>query len=269
MNKTDIDWCDSTWNPVTGCLHDCPYCYARGIAQRFKGFAAHQTNYRCITKPQKGSPNIVGYELDAPLKRIEIKTAKLVNASYPFGFDPTLHRYRLTEPAKMKKPQIIFVGSMADLFGDWVPTSWIEEVFAACAAAPWHTYLFLTKNPTRYIELAKEGLLPKQHYYGTTVTDHDTPYFWSDDYHTFISIEPLLRWDIIDAPRAETKPVDGIIIGAETGNRHGKVVPQKAWIDDITQCADDEGILVFYKKSLIPIVGVGNMRRELPCEVQE
>ena len=35
MNKTKIDWCDSTWNPVTGCLHGCEYCYARGIANRF------------------------------------------------------------------------------------------------------------------------------------------------------------------------------------------------------------------------------------------
>ena len=37
MNKTKIDWCDSTWNPVTGCLHGCKYCYARGIANRFGG----------------------------------------------------------------------------------------------------------------------------------------------------------------------------------------------------------------------------------------
>jgi len=82
-----------TWNPVTGCLHGCQYCY------------------------------------------------------------PTFHRYRLDEPAQKKKPQNIFVSSMGDLFGDWVPDSWIKTVFEATNKAPQHNYLYLTKNPDRYYQL--------------------------------------------------------------------------------------------------------------------
>ena len=137
MNKTAIDWCDVTWNPVTGCKRDCPYCYARGIARRFCG----------------GTPDGGEHFLDEPM----IKRGKAMQDArvdpYPYGFDPTFHRYRLGEPAEMRKGKDIFVCSMADLFGPWVPLRWIMEVMDACLAAPQHNYLFLTKFPEQYKSL--------------------------------------------------------------------------------------------------------------------
>ncbi|MCL2461960.1 MAG: phage Gp37/Gp68 family protein, partial [Defluviitaleaceae bacterium] len=94
----------------------------------------------------------------------------LADAPYPFYFKPTFHRYRLGEPARMKKPKNIFVCSMADMFGDWVPDEWIKAVFEACEAIPRHRYLFLTKNPARYKALAMAGKLPVLEGQDETVT---------------------------------------------------------------------------------------------------
>ena len=73
-----------------------------------------------------------------------------------------MHRYRLNQPERQAEPQTVFVCSMADLFGRWVPTSWIAEVLDACRRAPQHRYLFLTKNPARYLQLDYMGLLPHE-----------------------------------------------------------------------------------------------------------
>ena len=113
MNKTKIDWATMSWNPVTGCRHGCPYCYARRTATRFNA----------------------GLEDPAPLAGgLHVLPEKIKAAPYPYGFEPTLHRYRLGQPQNTKEPQTVFVCSMADLFGRWVPTSWILEVLDACAA---------------------------------------------------------------------------------------------------------------------------------------
>jgi protein gp37 len=76
MNKTSIEWCDFTWNPVVGCKHGCPYCYAKKINDRFKFI--------------------------------------------PEWTAPRLFPDRLSEPSMLKKRSRIFVGSMCDLFGDWI-----------------------------------------------------------------------------------------------------------------------------------------------------
>lgn len=138
MEKTKIDWAESSWNPVTGCLHGCEYCYARGIANRFGANIG--------IKPEEK------FVLDDPYC---IYGRKL---PYPYGFAPTFHRYHLNDYIA-KKGRNIFVCSMADLFGKWVPDGWIEEVFNSCKKAPQHNYLFLTKNPERYIELAKKRII--------------------------------------------------------------------------------------------------------------
>lgn len=146
MDKSKIEWCDSTWNPVTGCFHGCEYCYASKIAKRF-GCAFGKDN-SCIGVTWSTQGEGKTHELTDPI----IDECKNRKASFPFEFDPTFHRYRLDEPEHYKNPQTIFVCSMADLFGDWVPDEWIEEVFAACKNAPQHRYLFLTKNPKRYVQ---------------------------------------------------------------------------------------------------------------------
>lgn len=251
MNKSKIEWCDSTWNPVTGCLHECEYCYARRIANRFKG-------YDKITLPD--------LSISKGLNVLEVPAEKNGEvAPYPFDFKPTFHKYLLNKPQSWKKPRTVFVCSMADLFGEWVPDSWIEEVFAACEKAPQHRYLFLTKNPQRYGELARAGKLPKKDnmWYGSTLDSMRAkryPGRLSDN--TFVSIEPLTEY--MDVGLGSFGSDRWVIIGAETGNRKGKVTPEKEWIDTICEAADITHAAVFMKDSLIPIVGEANMRREFP-----
>lgn len=262
MNKTKIEWCDSTWNPVTGCLHGCEYCYARRIATRFGGASETHCNEMVGTECQwctKAEGKI--HDLDNPVYDVD----RCRKAPYPFEFDPTFHRYRLDEPQRLKNPHTIFVCSMADLFGDWVPDKWIGEVFAACEKAPQHRYLFLTKNPGRYCELANTGKLPKRDnfWYGSTLDSMESrryPGRFGDN--TFVSIEPLTeRMDVGLGSFGRDK---WIIIGAETGNRKGKVIPEKEWVDAICDAADITRAAVFMKDSLIPIMGEENMRREIP-----
>lgn len=240
MNKSKIEWCDFTWNPVTGCLHKCPYCYARKIANRFSkntGFAEFDTG--------KSDIHVVYKE-------------EYCGDPYPWKFDPTLHRYRLDEPIKKKKPSKIFVCSMSDLFGEWVPDSWIEEVFNACEAAPWHTYMFLTKNPKRYMELAQKGIIrtADNFWYGTTATNPETEFFWHDQLNIFVSIEPILAaFPDAKQPDNGIQKVKWVIVGAETGNRKGKVVPEPDWIQDIVNACRETKTPVFLKNNLQNIWG--------------
>lgn len=259
MNKTKIEWCDSTWNPVTGCLHGCEYCYARRIANRFAGFLPEE------------NPSTLGFRRGGTIVELgnmqarQQKDGKIVPSFYPFGFTPTFHRYRLDEPQHQNNPQTIFVCSMADLFGEWVPDDWIEEVFFACEKATQHRYLFLTKNPKRYLELAKQGKLPMNDnmWYGSTITNPDTSYFVANGYNTFLSIEPLLE---PFGEKADGFRYNGgirwIILGAMTGPGSSKHQPEKSWVDEITGVADEMGTAIFMKESIIPIVGEQNMRRK-------
>lgn len=262
MKKTKIEWCDSTWNPVTGCFHNCKYCYASKIATRFGGASETHHNETVGTECQwitEAEGKI--HEIDEPIYDYDMGR----NAPYPFEFDPTFHRYRLDIPEQWTKPKTIFVCSMADLFGDWVPDSWIEGVFSACDRAPQHRYLFLTKNPKRLCDLANAGKLPKRDnwWFGSTVTNKSAlryPGRLTDN--TFISIEPIL--ENLDAGLGSFGSANWIIVGAETGNRKDKVVPEKEWIDNICEAADITHAAVFMKDSLIPIIGEENMRREYP-----
>lgn len=251
--KTKIDWCDSSWNPVTGCQHDCEYCYARSLANRYGGFDHDEG------KNPVGNQFVIGVqELDKP-KHIMRKNG-LHKAPYPWFFLPTLHRYRLDQPSKWSEPRTIFVCSMADLFGKWVPDEWIEAVINACLAAPQHRYLFLTKNPARYMHLIANGIIPENQpnfWFGSTATIPEMEFFWCDEVNTFVSIEPILApfEDLTDEGVDPASKTNWIIVGAETGNRKNKVVPQKSWIDEIVSAAKKAGTPVFMKESLREIMG--------------
>lgn len=276
MDKTKIEWAQSTWNPVTGCYHDCPYCYARRIANRFCGCDKgstygeyHQATWRRLNP--KSPLEEALFEVDAKCPPINIKfdpvkqKQKTSVAPYPWGFKPTLRRDRLADYEK-KAGRTIFVCSMADLFGKWVPDSWIEEVFAACEKAPQHRYLFLTKNPARYMELALAGKLPQKDnmWYGTTATTPQEPFFYGGAWHTFVSIEPILRDYSGEIGQMCDTFAQWVIIGAETGNRKGKVIPQPEWVREITKTCIEKHIALFMKESLLPIIGEENMFREIP-----
>lgn len=231
MNKTKIDWATMSWNPVTGCRHGCPYCYARRTAHRFDAGREDPT-------PLAGGLHVLPEKINA--------------TPYPYGFEPTLHRYRLNQPERTEEPQTVFVCSMADLFGRWVPTSWIVEVLDACRKAPQHRYLFLTKNPARYLELDHLALLPHENnfWYGSTVADMDASAMYvmqGVNINSFWSMEPLLG--PVDMAAAEGLP-QWVILGAETGNRPDKVIPAREWVDNIVAfCAENE-IPVFFKENL-------------------
>lgn len=260
MEKTKIDWCDSTWNPVTGCLHGCEYCYAREITRRFG----------------KNLPDCSDFA--SRNKGLHLLDSRIDATPYPFRFEPTFHAYRLNDYIN-KSGRKIFVCSMADLFGAWVPDNWIEEIFAACKRASQHNYLFLTKNPQRYLNLEIAGKLPKKDnmWYGVTITNmeqvlraYETIGFLPGGANVFFSIEPLHEdisrhsiWDNMSVNRY----MEWVIIGAETGSRIGKIIPRKRWIENIVIDCREAGIPVFMKSSLKDIWGEP-LIQEFPKELK-
>jgi protein gp37 len=237
MRKTTIEWCDASWNPVTGCFHRCPYCYnlregaplSRYGTAHIEGgklVASHHTNWR---KRETGKIHIASK-----------------HERCPHGYDPTFYPDRLQEPLKIKKPKRIFVVSAGDLWGDWVPNEWIEKVLDVIRKSPWHVFQCLTKNPRRYLDFE----LPQNSWAGATVT-------CDEDYERakimkkvkapvkFLSIEPLLGEVGFDL-----RGIDWLIIGAMTGNN--PLRPKRHWIERILSEANRLGIPVFLKNNLRP-----------------
>ena len=257
MNKTRIEWCDFTYNPITGCRHACEYCYARRQAQRFCGdIRLNKASDQLQSIPDTGL-----WILDEPFKNNQGKVIPM-----PVGFEPAFHRYRLPMPAQKKKPANIFVGSMADLFGEWVPDEWIREVLAACAAAPWHNFLFLTKNPDRYYQLGDgdEAIIPEggcSGWFGASAaTEEQAQDAWENLNCTWMSLEPL-HGDFSEEfftyddryTQATRRRWEWIVIGAETGSSKNKIKPKREWIQNIVdQCHSTETPL-FMKDSLLEI----------------
>ena len=225
MNKTKIEWCDYTWSPVTGCLHGCSYCYARKIAERFKGGKA-----------------------------------------WPNGFAPMLHLERMNDPQKLKKPQTIFVCSMADLFGNWVPDGWVNTVFMSMLRAPQHTYIMLTKDPNR----AGHRLIDNFYQFGERLCPSKIPKNWwigasvessrytgrIDDLrriptgNRFVSFEPLLGdCNSKDFP-LDLHEIKQVIIGAQT-NPSVEVTPEMIQPIGAATCPGVvPGIKMFCKDSM-------------------
>lgn len=257
--RTKIEWCDASWNPVTGCLNDCEYCYARRMAGRFDGHREYKPkSIKDMYPTLKEAVRVEKKGTYGNRPKIE---------SYPYGFLPTFHEYRLDLPRRWPKHKVIFVCSMADLFGPWVPEEWITQVFEACRRSPQHTYLFLTKNPKRLCDMANARTLPKDEnfWWGSTVERKGrTIYPGRITDHTFISIEPLQ--ENLHAGLGSFGSAEWIIIGAETGSKRDKKLPEKEWIDNICAAADLTQAPVFMKDSLIPVVGEENMRREFPWD---
>lgn len=200
MNRTGIEWTDFTWNPVTGCKHGCPYCYAREVANRFP-------------------------------------------AHFPKGFEPMFRPKRLDEPGRAKNGARIFVCSMADLFGAWVPDVWIEAVLEVVRANPQHTFQFLTKNPARYWDIDR----PENAWYGTTVDGPDAldriEWVRGLDRTSFVSFEPLVR---------EVDPtltgLDWVIVGGRSAAGGLPAVrPHPDLIETILEAAVKGHIPVFVK----------------------
>ena len=228
MNRTKIDWTDYTWNPITGCLHGCRYCYARRMAQRLAG--------RC------------GYPLVDP-------------------FRPMIHFERLFDPHFLTTPSKIFTVSMGDLFGPGVEPWWVSEIFHRMAESRWHTYQTLTKFPENILDLAPE-IIPQNVWLGTAITNQKdearleaitndelkyrgAPIVWA-------SFEPL-HGEFVNC----LKGLDWIVVGAETGRGKDRITPDPAWIQMLIDEADVHRIPVFMKNNLRPY-WAGELRREFP-----
>lgn len=282
-SKTKIDWCDSSWNPVTGCLHGCEYCYARRIAERFGAREIYDPECQCQRHLiERGMLTGTGkpLELDYPWEQ-KNKDGSITNAAYPFGFSPTFHRYRLDEPQSWKKPRNIFVCSMADLFGHWVPDEWIAEVLKACDAAPQHRYLFLTKAPSRYEKISslmpswEEMYLEKSRpvmMFGASATDDAMMAVAYKSNAEWVSVEPILEpiepeWFISasgsNGDYSTFRRWEWVVIGAETGNSKHKTVPKREWVEEIVKVCKEYGTPVFMKDSLRDLMRDG-FRQEFP-----
>jgi protein gp37 len=216
-----IDWAAWTWNPVTGCNHGCPYCYARELA------------------------------LSADYKK-----------SYPLGFAPLFHHERLDDPINTtpgtERPQDgrVFVCSMADLFGEWVPQKWIDAVLDATLKAPEWEYLFLTKFPQRYRRIN----LPPKAWFGASVdvqkrvkvtekslSDLDVAVRW-------VSCEPMLEPIVFN----DLSWCDLLVIGAQSGTQQPngwvkEFAPPIEWVLDLIAQARGAGVPVYMKENLLGV----------------
>jgi protein gp37 len=208
--NSHIEWTESTWNPVTGCDEvspGCAHCYAKTFAERFRGVPGHP---------------------------------------YEFGFDLQLREERLRQPLEWKKPQVIFVNSMSDLFHPDVPFEFIQRIFEVMAEAHWHTFQVLTKRSERLAELAPKLHFPDNVWMGVSVENQH----WTtriDDLRTvpaairFLSCEPLLGpldLDLTD--------IHWVIVGGESGHRARRMDPD--WARGIRRQCQKDGVPFFFKQ---------------------
>jgi protein gp37 len=172
----------------------------------------------------------------------------------------------------MKKPQVIFVCSMADLFGDWVPVEWIEQVIGSCVAAPQHTYIFLTKNPDRMKEFFRDKRVQKNFWLGTSCGENKMSWervftimeidIWG--WNTLVSAEPLKTSNLFAYETGEW--FDWMIIGMQTN----PLVPCDPWvIANTIEPMVEVGIPVFMKDSVKACFPEITMHREYPTGMRD
>jgi protein gp37 len=206
-DKSSIEWCDATWNPITGCtkiVAGCDNCYAARFAERFRGVPGHP---------------------------------------YEPGFDLTFRPERLQQPLGWKQSRMIFVNSMSDLFHKDVPDEYVDRVFDTMEAADWHRFQVLTKRSPlmrNYLRRRYERRSPPGHIWlGVSVEDEksktrirhlqDAPAGLR-----FLSIEPLLG----PMGKIDLTGIRWVLLGGESGPR---ARPMDAdWVREVRdQCIDN------------------------------
>ncbi|MCE5270782.1 phage Gp37/Gp68 family protein [bacterium] len=185
--------------------------------------------------------------------------------------EPRLHKGRLTEPFSTRQSRLIFVGSTGDMWGEWVPREWIEQVLTICREAHWHKYLFLTKNPIRYRQFAP--IIPSNCWCGTSVSGgtmegHDFELKRVNWLHKapagqqFISLEPWLGRlsnagaDVLIDSWIAT--ADWLIVGGLTGPR--AIQPPTEDLADLVETAKTYRVPLFVKDN----AGPGDWPKEYP-----
>ncbi len=213
--STEIEWTDATWNPVTGCTKisaGCDNCYAERFSERFRGVPGH-----------------------------------------PFenGFDLTLRMERLSQPINWRRPKMIFVNSMSDLFHKKVPFTFVNKVFETMEKAHWHTYQILTKRSSRLRDYINKRYVekptPPHVWLGTSVEDGTKKSRIRHIQATnasirFLSIEPLIG----PVGRLDLVGIDWVIVGGESGP---KARPMEAeWAREIRDQCVAAGVSFFFKQ---------------------
>lgn len=219
-DRSAIEWTEATWNPTTGCdrvSRGCDNCYALTLAKRLK--AMGQPRYQRDGNPQTSGP----------------------------GFGLTLHPDSLELPLTWKRPRLVFVNSMSDLFHAQVPASFVRQVFEVIAATPQHTYQVLTKRARRLRRVAPSLTWPSNLWMGVSVEDVSTVHR-IDDLRAvsaalrFLSCEPLLG----PLPSLKLDGIGWVIAGGESGANARQMNP--AWAVDLRdQCTSAE-VPFFFKQ---------------------
>ena len=206
-----IEWTQATWNPVTGCSKvspGCAHCYAETFAERFRGVPGHP---------------------------------------YEQGFDLRLWPNRLDYPLKWKKPKVIFVNSMSDLFHEDIPDDYVAQVFDVMTRADHHVYQILTKRPERLAELAQSLPWPEHIWMGVTIENRR--FVKRADFLRevpaavrFISAEPLLG--LLEG--LDLTDIHWLIAGGESGHKHRPAKPE--WIRYVRDLSREHGTAFFFKQ---------------------
>lgn len=209
--KSTIEWTETTWNPVTGCIKispGCQQCYAERMSRRLK--AMGQRNYAN-------------------------------------GFEVTLQPHMLDAPLHWKKPQLIFVNSMSDLFQEDVPESYVQRVFDVMRRAHWHRYQILTKRADRLLALSPSLAWEPHIWMGVSVESDDYKFRIDRLRETqaavkFLSLEPLLG----PLRRLNLRGIGWVIVGGESGPGARPMDP--GWVLDIRDQCREARVPFFFKQ---------------------
>jgi len=213
MATTKIEWTESTWNPITGCTKissGCKFCYAEVMTRRLQAMGQEK---------------------------------------YKKGFELALHPDVLIEPYTWKKPKMIFVNSMSDLFHKDVPIAFIQKIFNVIKENPHHVFQVLTKRADILRYYDSEGWLDWPHnlWMGVTVENKDVTHRIDNLRLTgarvkFLSCEPLLT----SLPEINLKGIDWVIVGGESGRTPRPV--KEEWILDIKEQCIQAGVAFYFKQ---------------------
>ncbi|MCX6230828.1 MAG: phage Gp37/Gp68 family protein [Bacteroidetes bacterium] len=213
MSKSKISWTSDTWNPTTGCdkiSAGCKNCYAENMSKRLKAMGQEK---------------------------------------YKNGFKLTVHPESLNDPYMWKRPRLIFVNSMSDLFHKDVPIEFIQSVFNVMNNTPQHTYQILTKRTDLLSKYDSDGLLTwtDNIWMGVSVEDFDNTSRIDLLTNTgakfkFLSCEPLLS----PLPNMNLAGIDWVIVGGESG--HGARKMDEEWILNIQKKCMKASIQFFFKQ---------------------
>lgn len=218
--STTIEWTEVTWNPVTGCDRvspGCDNCYALTLAKRLQAMGSPR--YQNDGDPRTSGP----------------------------GFGVACHEDLVDRPLHWRKPRLVFVNSMSDLFHPEVPDDFIGRVFDTMKAADRHTFQILTKRPQRVARMAEQLSWPSNVWMGVSV--EDSRYGFRIDHLRltpskvrFLSVEPLIG----DVGELDLSGIHWVIVGGESGHNARPV--REEWVTSIRDQCVDAGVAFFFKQ---------------------